>query len=190
MCVLHGVHVCVSLCHGDAGPSTGSNMHGPMAAHTPSPLRFFNSTTQEKKPRFAPKRLKTFLGPIDRSLMSAFDCTRFCDVASSIDGASSMSSRDTGISTYKWARATCLPVMAQWRPLGAFCSHQHPQRPPGATWCARDTHTPHWGFIKAKKRGKWQKKAQNGPISTYPACAQADPGTPDSNAHNEKSIGS
>ena len=59
--------------------------------------------------------------------MSAFDCTRFRDVASSIDGDSSMSSRDTGISTYKWARAKCPPVMAQWRPLGAFCSHQHPQ---------------------------------------------------------------
>ena len=52
------------------------------------------------------------------------------------------------------------------------------------------THTPHWGFIKAKKRGKWQKTAENGPIPTYPACAQAGPGAPDSNAPNEGSTGS
>ena len=143
-----------------------------------------------KKNRYAPKRSKTFFGPIERSLMSAFDCTRFCDVASSIDGDSSMSSRDTGISTYKWARATCLVVMAQWRRWAPFAPTNTPKGPPGATWCARDTHTPHWGFIKAKKRGKWQKTAENGPIPTYPACAQAGPGAPDSNAPNEKSIGS
>ena len=91
--------------------------------------------------------------------MSAFDCTRFRDVASSIGGDSSMSSRDTGISTYKWARAKCPPVMAQWRPLGAFFAPTTTLKgPPGATWCARDTHTPHWGFIKAKKRGNGKKR--------------------------------
>ena len=74
-------------------------------------------------------RVYFFYWRSERSSMSAFDCTRFRNVASSIGGDSSMSSRDTGISTYKWARATCLPVMAQWRLLGAFCSHQHPKAP-------------------------------------------------------------
>ena len=90
--------------------------------------------------------------------MSAFDCTRFRDVASSIDGDSSMSSRDTGISTYKWARATCLPVMAQWRLLGAFCSPQHPQRPPRCHMvCQGHTHTA-LGLCKGQKEGEMAKK--------------------------------
>ena len=90
--------------------------------------------------------------------MSAFDCTRFRDVASSIDGDSSMSSRDTGISTYKWARATCLPVMAQWRPLGAFCCHQHPQRPPRCQMvCQGHTHLA-LGLYKGQKEGEMAKK--------------------------------
>ena len=33
-----------------------------------------------------------------------------------------------------------------------------PKGPLGATWCARDTHAPHWGSVKSKKRGKWQKR--------------------------------
>ena len=110
-----------------------------------------------KKTGFAPKRRKSFFGPIERSLMSAFDCTRFCDVASSIDGASSMSSRDTGISTYKWARATCLPVMAQWRPLGVFCSHQHLQRPPRChIVCQGQTHIA-LGLYNGQKEGEMAK---------------------------------
>ena len=56
--------------------------------------------------------------------------------------------------------------------------------------CQGHTHTA-LGLYKGQKEGEMaKKKAQNGPISTYPACAQADPGTPDSNAPNEKSIGS
>ena len=100
---------------------------------------------------------KKFSSRFERSSMSAFDCTRFRDVASSIDGDSSMSSRDTGISTYKWARATCLPVMAQWRPLGAFCSHQHPQRPPRCHMvCQGHTHTA-LGLYKGQKEGEMAK---------------------------------
>ena len=90
--------------------------------------------------------------------MSAFDCTRFRDVASSIDGDSSMSSRDTGISTYKWARATCLPVMAQWRPLGAFCFHQHPHRPPRCHMVRQGhTHTA-LGLDKGQRGGNGKKR--------------------------------
>ena len=44
---------------------------------------------------------------------------------------------------------------------------------------------------KEKKEGEMAKKwAENGRIPSYPACAQARRGALDSNAPNEKSIGS
>ena len=55
--------------------------------------------------------------------------------------------------------------------------------------CQGHTHTA-LGLYKGQKEGEMAKTAENGPIPTYPACAQAGPGAPDSNAPNEKSIGS
>ena len=76
-----------------------------------------------------------------------------------------MSSRDTGISTYKWARAKCPPVMAQWRPLGAFCSHHHPQRPPRCHMvCQGHTHTA-LGLYKGQKEGGMAKNGWKWPNS-------------------------
>ena len=101
-----------------------------------------------------------------------------------------MSSRDMGISLVQVGACHVPARNGPMAPLGAFCSHQHPQRPPRCHMvCQGHTHTA-LGLYKGQKEGEMAKMAQNGPISTYPACAQADPGTPDSNAPNEKSIGS